>query len=71
MTHDDPCGLLGPDIRISPKYIRAASCNRIKGHEKLTADPNAHEHAERNPYTFAVLARWTTPRDTRPNKRRA
>jgi hypothetical protein len=69
MTPGDICGVLGPDIRISPQYLRAARCNRVKDHERL-ADPNAHEHAERNPDTFAVLARWTAPRDVAPNKRR-
>jgi hypothetical protein len=70
VTPGEVCGLLGPDIRISPKFIRPAKCNRVKDHEHLTADPNADQHAERNPNTFKVLASWTAPRDVAPNKRR-
>jgi hypothetical protein len=69
MTHGEICGLLGPDIRISPKFMRPARCNRVKDHEQLN-DPQADQHAERDPRTFHVLASWTAPRNVRPNKRR-
>jgi hypothetical protein len=68
--HGEPCAVLGPDVRVSPKFLRAAKCNRIKGHEELS-DDDAHMHAERDPRTYHVLAWWTTPASGKqPNRRR-
>jgi hypothetical protein len=68
-SHDETCGALGPDIRVSPQYLRPACCNRVRGHEHLPAT-DAELHMERKPDSFRVIASWTTPRDVPPNRRK-
>lgn len=57
MNHKFTCDARGPDVRVSPQFVRPARCNRVSGH--------VGEHAERNPHSFAVVAKW---RDTREER---
>jgi hypothetical protein len=70
IDHTATCGVLGPDVRVSAMYVRAAICNRAKGHTSLKDDPLAHMHREYDPHTFHVRAEWPKARNVVPNRRK-